>query len=84
MTRQELLIKIKQIRKEFGITIENLAYVSELGIKTITRLFAGNVLIDINTLREKRAEKKALEIISLVQDTSVLENQGLEKQNSSF
>ncbi len=42
--------------------------------------FAGNEVIDLQTLRDKRAEEKALYIISLVQDTSALEMQGLGKK----
>lgn len=41
--------------------------------------FAGNEVIDIKSLRDKRAEEKALYIVSLVQDSSALEMQGLEK-----
>jgi len=40
--------------------------------------FAGNEIIDISTLKENRAKEKALYIVSLVQDTSALEMQGLE------
>ena len=40
--------------------------------------FAGNEVVDIETLRLKRAKEKALYIVSLVQDTSALEMQGLE------
>ena len=48
-------------------------------ITTIMGLdFAGNELIDIETLRDKRAKEKAIYIVSLVQDTSALEMQGLE------
>lgn len=43
--------------------------------------FAGNEVIDIKTLKDKRAEEKALYIISLVQDTSALEMQGLESDD---
>jgi len=54
-------------------------------VEKITNLlgldFAGNEIIDIDTLRNKRAEQKALYIVSLVQDTSSLEMQGLEKNN---
>ena len=39
--------------------------------------FAGNETVDIETLKEKRATEKALYIVSLVQDTSALEMQGL-------
>lgn len=99
MTRLQLLEKVKTRRKDVGITIDNLAQVSELGLKTLSRFFAGhdvklstvekvtqvlgldfagNEIVDIKTLKEKRAEKKALYIVSLVQDTSALEMQGLE------
>jgi hypothetical protein len=40
--------------------------------------FAGNDTTDLKTLRETRAKEKALYIVSLVQDTSALEMQGLE------
>ena len=43
--------------------------------------FAGNEIIDIYTLKNQRAEKKAIYIVSLVQDTSALEMQGLEDDN---
>ena len=99
MTRLELLQKIKDRRKEIGITIDNLSSISQLGTKTVSRFFtgadvklstveritkvlgldfAGNEVINIKTLKEKRAEEKALYIVSLVQDTSALEMQGLE------
>ena len=38
----------------------------------------GNEVSSIETLNEKRAEEKALYIVSLVQDTSSLEMQGLD------
>ena len=41
--------------------------------------FAGNEIVDIKTLKEQRAKEKALYIVSLVQDTSSLEMQGLGK-----
>lgn len=43
--------------------------------------FAGNEVINIETLKDKRATKKALYIVSLVQDTSALEMQGLESDS---
>lgn len=52
-------------------TVEKLTHV--LGLD-----FAGNETINAKTLREKRAEEKARYIVSLVQDTSSLERQGLE------
>ncbi|NQY22502.1 MAG: helix-turn-helix transcriptional regulator [Campylobacteraceae bacterium] len=99
MTRLQLLERVKARRKELGITIDNLAQISHLGYKTLSRFFAGsdvklstvekvtqvlgldfagNETVSIDDLRDKRAEKKAIYIISLVQDTSALEMQGLE------
>ncbi|CAA6813521.1 MAG: Unknown protein [uncultured Campylobacterales bacterium] len=101
MTRLQLLEKVKDRREHIGITIDNLAKLSNLGYRTISRFFsgddvklstvekitnllgldfAGNEVIDIKTLKEKRAEDKALYIVSLVQDTSSLEMQGLENK----
>ena len=40
--------------------------------------FAGNETVNIETLKEQRAEERAMYIVSLVQDTSALEMQGLE------
>ena len=45
--------------------------------------FAGNEVIDIKALRENRAQKQALYIVSLVQDTASLEMQGLDKKDIS-
>lgn len=42
MTRVELLEKIKIRKKELWLTIENIANISELWTKTLTRFFAGN------------------------------------------
>ena len=42
--------------------------------------FAGNEMVDIDILREQRAKERALYIVSLVQDISALEMQGLEKR----
>jgi len=42
--------------------------------------FAGNELVDVETLRDARAKEKAVYIVSLVQDTSALEMQGLESK----
>ena len=43
--------------------------------------FAGNEIVDIETLRKNRAKEKAIYIVSLVQDTSTLEMQGLGKSD---
>lgn len=53
-------------------------------VEKITNLlgldFAGNEIIDLQALKDKRATEKALYIVSLVQDTSALEMQGLEME----
>ena len=102
MTRLHLLQKVKDRKKQAGMTIDNISKLSHLGNRTVTRFFhgedvklstvekitnllgldfAGNEIIDIKTLKERRAEEKALYIVSLVQDTSALEMQGLEKKS---
>jgi len=99
MTREHLLNRVKQRKKQMGLTLDNISKLSHLGNRTVTRFFngedvklstvekvtnvmgldfAGNEVTDIQTLKDKRAEEKALYIISLVQDTSALEMQGLE------
>ena len=42
--------------------------------------FAGNEIVNIETLKEQRARERAIYIVSLVQDTSALEMQGLERR----
>ncbi len=42
---------------------------------------AGNEILDVKTLKEKRAKEKATYIVSLVQDTSSLEKQGLKSSD---
>ena len=100
MTRLELVNKIKYRKKEIGITIENLAKLSGLGVRTINRLlnsedvkistieqvtnflgldFSGNEVIQLEELKRRRAHEKALFLASLVQATSALEMQGLER-----
>ncbi|MEJ5168544.1 MAG: helix-turn-helix domain-containing protein, partial [Arcobacteraceae bacterium] len=42
MTRLELINKIKHRKQELHITIENLALLSGIGIRTLNRFFAGD------------------------------------------
>ena len=42
--------------------------------------FSGNETVKLETLKEQRAKEKAIYIVSLVQDTSALEMQGLENE----
>jgi len=101
MKRLQVLERVKQRKKQIGLTIDNISKLSHLGNRTVTRFFsgedvklstlekitnimgldfAGNETTDLKTLRETRAKEKALYIVSLVQDTSALEMQGLESE----
>ncbi|MFX4232982.1 hypothetical protein ACOL24_03915 [Aliarcobacter butzleri] len=102
MTRLELIQKIENRKKQININIENLAKLSNLGVRTVNRFFAGddvklstieritnllgldfagNEVIPLNQLEKQRAKEKALFMASLVQSTSALEVQGLEKDS---
>ena len=102
MTRLELIKKIEDRKKQINISIENLAKLSHLGVRTVNRFFAGedvklstieritnllgldfagNEVIPLKELEKQRAKEKALFMASLVQSTSALEVQGLEKDS---
>lgn len=101
MTRLDLLKRVQKRKKQIGLTIDNIAKLSNLGNRTITRFlagedvkmstvenvthllgldFAGNEVISITNLKQNRAKEKALYMVSLVQDTSSLEEQGLDNK----
>ncbi len=102
MTRLELIQKIENRKKQININIENLAKLSNLGVRTVNRFFAGddvklstieritnllgldfagNEVVPLKELEKQRAKEKALFMASLVQSTSALEAQGLEKDS---
>ena len=102
MTRLELIQKIENRKKQINISIENIAKLSNLGVRTVNRFFAGddvklstieritnllgldfagNEVIPLKELEKQRAKEKALFMASLVQSTSALEAQGLEKDS---
>ena len=102
MTRLELIQKIENRKKQINISIENLAKLSHLGVRTVNRFFAGddvklstieritnllgldfagNEVVPLKELEKQRAKEKALFMASLVQSTSALEVQGLEKDS---
>jgi transcriptional regulator with XRE-family HTH domain len=102
MTRLELIKKIEDRKKQINISIENLAKLSHLGVRTVNRFFAGddvklstieritnllgldfagNEVVPLKELEKQRAKEKALFMASLVQSTSALEAQGLEKDS---
>ena len=89
--REELGITIDNLSKISALgyrTVARFFAGDDVKISTIEKVtevlgldFAGNVLIDAETLKNKRAEEKALYIVSLVQDTSALEMQGLKNDD---
>ena len=102
MTRKDLIDKIHDRKNQLHISIENLAKISGVGIRTLNRFFAGddvklstvekitatlgldfagNELISLEVLQAQRAKQKALFMASLVQSTSALEMQGLERNS---
>ena len=99
--RNQLVERIEQRRKQLKISLENLSKLSNLGMRTVNRFFAGddvklstvesitnilgldfagNEVIPFEQLQKNRAHQKALLMASLVQSTSALEMQGLEKE----
>ncbi len=101
MTRLDLLKRVQKRKRQIGLTIDNIAKLSNLGNRTITRFlagedvkistvesithllgldFSGNETLSINELEQNRAKEKALYMVSLVQDTSSLEKQGLDNE----
>lgn len=100
MTRKDLVSKIQKRKQELNITIENLAKISDIGIRTLNRFlagddvklstvekitlvlglnFAGEEIMSLKELQQYRAKEKALFMASLVQGTSTLEMQGMNK-----
>ena len=100
MMRNQLVERIEQRRKQLKISLENLAKLSQLGMRTVNRFFAGddvklstvesitnilgldfagNEVVPFEQLQKNRAHQKAILMASLVQSTSALEMQGLEK-----
>ena len=101
MMRDQLVERIEQRRKQLKINLENLSKLSNLGMRTVNRFFAGddvklstvesitnilgldfagNEVVPFEQLQKNRAHQKALLMASLVQSTSALEMQGLEKE----
>ncbi len=102
MKRLDLIKQIISRKEQLNITIENLAKLSGLGVRTVNRVlanedvklstiesitnllgldFAGNEIVPLEELKKQRAKQKAIFMASLVQSTSALEMQGLDKEN---
>lgn len=101
MMRNQLIERIEQRRKQLKISLENLAKLSQLGMRTLNRFFAGddvklstvesitnilgldfagNEVVPFELLQKNRAHQKAQFMASLVQSTSALEMQGVDKE----
>ncbi len=101
MIRNQLVARIEQRRKQLKINLENISKLSNLGMRTVNRFFAGddvklstvesitnilgldfagNEVVPFEQLQKNRAHQKAQFMASLVQSTSALEMQGLEKE----
>ena len=99
--RNQLIERIEKRRKVLKMSLENLAKLSTLGMRTLNRFlagedvklstvenitnilgldFAGNEIVPLAQLQKNRAHQKAQFMASLVQSTSALEMQGLEKE----
>ncbi len=60
MTRYELIKKIRQRKKEMGITVDNLAQLSGIGVRTVHRLLSGDD-VKLSTV-EKITETMGLDL----------------------
>ena len=60
MTRYELIEKIRQRKKEIGITVNNLAQLSGIGVRTVHRLLSGDD-VKLSTV-EKITETMGLDL----------------------
>jgi len=89
--KKQLNISIENLAKISDIgtrTLNRFFAGDDVKLSTIERLtnllgldFAGNEVIPLNQLQKQRAKEKALFMASLVQSTSALEVQGLEKDS---
>ncbi len=86
--KKQINITIEHLSKLSGVGIRTIMRFfsgDDVKLSTVEKLtsvlgldFAGNEIVDSKTLKEKRAKQKAIYIVSLTQDTSALEMQGLE------
>lgn len=79
------IANLSSVAKEKVYNFFSAKNIEDESIENITKILGldnlGNEIIDIQTLKEKRAEERALYIVSLVQDTASLEMQGLDKED---
>jgi len=91
--RKELNITIVNLSKLSGLgvrTVNRFLAGEDVKLSTVERLtnllgldFAGNEVVSVAQLQRRQAKEKALLMVALVQGTSSLEMQGLEKSTVS-
>lgn len=78
----ENLVKVANINKKDVIRLLNSDFTSKNSIEKITQILGlnsyGKEIKSVKQLRKDRARSKAIRVVSMVQDTSSLEEQGLE------
>ena len=89
--KEKLGLTLDNISKLSGLgnrTVARFFSGEDVKLSTLERItavmgldFSGNETVKISVLKEQRARKKALYIVSLVQDTSALEMQGLKNSD---
>lgn len=89
--KKQINISIENLSKLSGLgvrTVNRFFAGDDVKFSTIEKItnllgldFAGNEVIPLNQLQKQRAKEKALFMASLVQSTSALEIQGLEKDS---
>ncbi len=89
--RKKLNITIVNLSKLSGLgtrTVNRFLAGEDVKLSTVEQItnllgldFAGNEMVTLKELQKKRAKEKALFMVSLVQGTSSLEMQGLEKNS---
>lgn len=81
--KTENISKLTQVDEKVVQSFFDKQNIAETELIKITSLFGldscGSEITNIQNLQEQRAKEKALYIVSLVQDNSSLENQGLDK-----
>ena len=88
--KNEINITLENISKLSGLcnhTVSRFFCGKDVKLSTVEKItnllgldFAGKEILTVDELKDKRANKNALYIVGLVQDTSALEMQGLEKK----
>jgi transcriptional regulator with XRE-family HTH domain len=87
--KKQLGITIENLVKLSGLSVRTLNRLlanEDVKLSTIEKLtnflgldFAGNEIVPLQELKKQRAKNKAIYMVSLVQSTSTLELQGLDK-----